>query len=79
MEKIELKKERCQAKIIGTVVTVAGAMLMTLYKGPLMRMAWTSHGQPHGGEDRQDDEDDRASVERRAGAAGWLVGGFRTM
>ncbi|BAS94685.1 Os05g0493800, partial [Oryza sativa Japonica Group] len=43
MEKLELKKVRCQAKIAGTLVTVAGAMLMTLYKGPLMEMAWSRH------------------------------------
>ncbi|KAK1697943.1 hypothetical protein QYE76_014640 [Lolium multiflorum] len=49
MEKIELKKVRCQAKIFGTVVTVAGAMLMTLYKGPLMHLAWTRHSQAGGG------------------------------
>lgn len=45
MEKIDVKKVKCQAKIIGTVVTVAGAMLMTLYKGPLMEMVWP-HVQP---------------------------------
>nr|GEW62115.1 WAT1-related protein At5g07050-like [Tanacetum cinerariifolium] len=33
MEKLDLKKVRSQAKVIGTVLTVAGAMLMTLYKG----------------------------------------------
>ncbi|KAF0923398.1 hypothetical protein E2562_006302 [Oryza meyeriana var. granulata] len=50
MEKLDLKKVRCQAKIAGTLVTVAGAMLMTLYKGPLMEMAWSRHaGAVHGG------------------------------
>ncbi|KAL6853811.1 hypothetical protein ACP4OV_019840 [Aristida adscensionis] len=48
MEKVDLKKVRCQAKVAGTLVTVAGAMMMTLYKGPLMQMAWTSHGHGHG-------------------------------
>jgi hypothetical protein len=46
MEKLDLKKVRCQAKVSGTLVTVAGAMMMTLYKGPLMQMAWSSHVQP---------------------------------
>jgi hypothetical protein len=31
--------------VAGTLVTVASAMMMTLYKGPLMQMAWSS---PHG-------------------------------
>jgi len=49
MEKVDLKKVRCQAKVAGTLVTVAGAMMMTLYKGPLMKMAWSSsHAQAHG-------------------------------
>ncbi|KAG6466245.1 hypothetical protein ZIOFF_075964 [Zingiber officinale] len=47
MEKVQLKKVRCQAKMVGTLVTVAGAMLMTLYKGPLMEMAWTKQASPH--------------------------------
>ncbi|KAG8078218.1 hypothetical protein GUJ93_ZPchr0007g4273 [Zizania palustris] len=52
MENLDMRKVRCQAKVAGTVVTVAGAMMMTLYKGPLMQMAWTSHVQAngHGGE-----------------------------
>ncbi|KAK9283350.1 hypothetical protein L1049_011592 [Liquidambar formosana] len=46
MEKIDLKKVRCQAKIAGTAVTVAGAMLMTLYKGPIVEMVWSKHIHP---------------------------------
>ncbi|KAK4771655.1 hypothetical protein SAY87_032187 [Trapa incisa] len=46
MEKLDIKKVKCQAKVIGTVVTVAGAMLMTLYKGPLVEMVWSKHVHP---------------------------------
>ncbi|XP_008795134.2 WAT1-related protein At5g07050-like [Phoenix dactylifera] len=46
MEKVDLKRVRCQAKVVGTLVTVAGAMLMTLYKGPIVEMVWTKHVHP---------------------------------
>ncbi|KAG8643141.1 hypothetical protein MANES_11G008500v8 [Manihot esculenta] len=46
MEKLDLKKVRCQAKMVGTAVTVAGAMLMTLYKGPILEMFWSKHVHP---------------------------------
>ncbi|KAH1246473.1 WAT1-related protein [Glycine max] len=36
MKKLNVRKVRCQPKVIGTVVTVAGAMLMTLYKGQVI-------------------------------------------
>jgi hypothetical protein len=41
MENINMKKLRCQAKVVGTMLTVAGAMLMTLYKGPIVELFWT--------------------------------------
>ncbi|KAJ1382241.1 EamA domain [Sesbania bispinosa] len=47
MEKINIKKMRCQAKILGTLVTVVGAMLMTLYKGPIVELVWAKHTHPH--------------------------------
>ncbi|XP_057448437.1 WAT1-related protein At5g40210-like [Lotus japonicus] len=38
MENLNLKLHRSQAKIVGTVVSIAGALIMTLYKGvPLIR------------------------------------------
>lgn len=46
MEKIHVKKVWCQAKMVGTLVTVAGAMLMTLYKGPIVEMVWSKHIHP---------------------------------
>lgn len=38
MEKLKINSIRSQAKIVGTVATVAGAMLMTLVKGPVIEM-----------------------------------------
>ncbi|KAG8085571.1 hypothetical protein GUJ93_ZPchr0010g7727 [Zizania palustris] len=48
MEKVNLKKARCVAKVVGTLVTVAGAILMTLYKGRIVEMIWTKHMHLHG-------------------------------
>ncbi|TXG70248.1 hypothetical protein EZV62_005183 [Acer yangbiense] len=45
MEIVDIKKIRCQAKVIGTVVTVAGAMLMTLYKGHVINLVWSQYTQ----------------------------------
>ncbi|KAJ7972068.1 WAT1-related protein [Quillaja saponaria] len=47
MEKLNVRKVRCQAKVIGTIVTVAGAMLMTLYKGNVINFLWANHIQYH--------------------------------
>ncbi|XP_010260186.1 PREDICTED: WAT1-related protein At2g39510-like [Nelumbo nucifera] len=41
LEKVKIKKVRSQAKVVGTLVTVGGAMLMTLIKGPVINLPWT--------------------------------------
>ncbi|KAK4478916.1 hypothetical protein RD792_014423, partial [Penstemon davidsonii] len=41
VEKVNLKKRHSQAKIVGTVVTVGGAMIMTLIAGPVLGLPWT--------------------------------------
>ncbi|KAK1386713.1 Plant-drug/metabolite exporter [Heracleum sosnowskyi] len=46
MEILDMKKIRCQAKVLGTAVTVAGAMLMTLYKGDVVNMFWSKYIHP---------------------------------
>ncbi|KAL8204885.1 hypothetical protein R6Q57_010509 [Mikania cordata] len=41
LEVVNLQSVRSQAKVIGTITTVAGAMLMTLVKGPVLELFWT--------------------------------------
>ncbi|KAK2968516.1 hypothetical protein RJ640_016835 [Escallonia rubra] len=47
MEKIKIRQIHSQAKVIGTVITVTGAMVMTLYKGPIVDILWYSSGSSH--------------------------------
>ncbi|KAF4361213.1 hypothetical protein F8388_011204 [Cannabis sativa] len=41
IERIRIKEIRSQAKVIGTIVSFSGALLMTLYKGPVVDLFWT--------------------------------------
>ena len=43
MEKIKIKSAYTQAKIIGTLVTVAGALVMIMYQGPNVVFPWTKN------------------------------------
>ncbi|PIN15064.1 hypothetical protein CDL12_12295 [Handroanthus impetiginosus] len=47
LEKVKLMSIRSQAKIIGTLATVAGAMIMTLVRGPNIDFPWTKHATNH--------------------------------
>ncbi|KAL3628593.1 hypothetical protein CASFOL_027639 [Castilleja foliolosa] len=52
LEKVRVMSIRSQAKIIGTVATVAGAMIMTLVTGPNIDLPWTRHGPNHAHHDQ---------------------------
>ncbi|AQK83190.1 nodulin protein [Zea mays] len=42
MERLRLRSLRSQAKVVGTVCTVAGAVLMILYHGPVVPFPWSA-------------------------------------
>lgn len=48
MEKVKIVEVRSQAKIVGTLVALAGALVMTLYKGPLIPLPWSNPDQHNG-------------------------------
>ncbi|OMO96960.1 Drug/metabolite transporter [Corchorus olitorius] len=47
LEKVHIRKLHSQAKILGTIVTVGGAMLMTLINGPKLPLPWTNSSNQH--------------------------------
>ncbi|KAG8484006.1 hypothetical protein CXB51_023234 [Gossypium anomalum] len=47
LEKVKLRSIRSHGKIIGTLATVAGAMVMTLMKGPVLELFWTKGRNNH--------------------------------
>ncbi|EOY18238.1 Nodulin MtN21 /EamA-like transporter family protein [Theobroma cacao] len=47
LEKVHIKKLHSQAKILGTMVTVGGAMLMTLINGPMLNLPWANPNNQH--------------------------------
>ncbi|KAM6543401.1 hypothetical protein CsatB_007848 [Cannabis sativa] len=48
LETVNVKKWHSLAKVIGTVITVSGAMVMTLYKGPILDIIHSSSSSSHG-------------------------------
>ncbi|GAV62684.1 LOW QUALITY PROTEIN: EamA domain-containing protein, partial [Cephalotus follicularis] len=48
LEKVNIRCLRSQAKVFGTIATVAGAMVMTLVKGPVIDLIWTRGRTYHG-------------------------------
>jgi drug/metabolite transporter (DMT)-like permease len=64
MEKVRIRSLRGQAKVFGTACTVAGAVLMILYHGPVVQFPW-SRGHHHGA---------AADAAENQSSASWLSG-----
>lgn len=47
LEKVNMKSLHSQGKILGTVVTLGGAMIMSLIKGPTLGLPWTKESSLH--------------------------------
>ncbi|XP_022990386.1 WAT1-related protein At2g39510-like [Cucurbita maxima] len=43
LEKVNVRQLPSQAKILGTVVAVGGAMIMTMVRGPIVSLPWTNN------------------------------------
>ncbi|KAI7740185.1 hypothetical protein M8C21_019877 [Ambrosia artemisiifolia] len=50
LEKVEIRKRKGKAKVIGTLVGVAGAMILTFYKGHQLNIKSTHFNFLHGGQ-----------------------------
>lgn len=47
IEHVKIKEARSRAKIIGTILTLCGALTMTLYKGPIVNLIPTATNVHH--------------------------------
>ncbi|KAF8021979.1 hypothetical protein BT93_G2189 [Corymbia citriodora subsp. variegata] len=47
LERLSIRSKHSQAKIVGTLVTIGGAMIMTLVKGPVLDLPWTKLASAH--------------------------------
>uniref|UniRef100_A0A7N0SWE5 EamA domain-containing protein n=2 Tax=Kalanchoe fedtschenkoi TaxID=63787 RepID=A0A7N0SWE5_KALFE len=70
MEKVRLGSLKSQVKILGTIVSISGALTVTFYKGPSLWSASTPsqsnfHSTPH-----------FTSSDMLASASDWVIGGF---
>ncbi|PIA45342.1 hypothetical protein AQUCO_01700704v1 [Aquilegia coerulea] len=55
METLDIRNTRGMAKVVGTVVSLAGVMIMTLYKGPVVKNMWGALIHIHGNDTIHED------------------------
>ncbi|KAG6734730.1 WAT1-related protein At2g39510-like isoform X2 [Carya illinoinensis] len=57
LEKVSIRRPHSQAKVLGTTVTVGGAMLMTLFTGPMLNLPWTNRNTHQESTDAANEQD----------------------
>ncbi|TQD93040.1 hypothetical protein C1H46_021354 [Malus baccata] len=78
LEKVNLRSLHSQAKILGTIVMVGGAMLMTLINGPMLNFPWTRRNPHHESTVSTDHQDHiKGAIMVAAGCFCWA--GFVTL
>lgn len=74
VEKVNLKEIRSHAKILGTVVAVGGAMIMTLIRGSTIGLPWTHESDDHtSGSSNSHDQRIKGAVMVVAGNFGYAL------
>lgn len=73
---MKIKRRHSQAKLVGTMVAVGGAMLMTFVKGNVIELPWTSksrgfHGQSHAMNTPKQEDIARGSIMLVASCFSW--------
>ncbi|CAH8325019.1 unnamed protein product [Eruca vesicaria subsp. sativa] len=76
LEKVNIKRRHSQAKVVGTMVAIGGAMLMTFVKGNVIELPWTSksrgyHGQSHVMNTPKQDDIGKGSIMLVASCFSW--------
>uniref|UniRef100_M4CX63 WAT1-related protein n=1 Tax=Brassica campestris TaxID=3711 RepID=M4CX63_BRACM len=76
LEKVNIRRRHSQAKLVGTMVAIGGAMLMTFFKGNVIELPWTSKpmgiiGQAHSMNTPKQEDIGKGSVMLVASCFSW--------
>lgn len=68
---MNLRSMHSIAKVVGTLVTVGGAMLMTVLKGPVLQLSWTKERHYHQPSTNHQEHPIKGAVMIAVGAVCW--------
>ncbi|PON75298.1 Plant-drug/metabolite exporter [Parasponia andersonii] len=72
LEKVDIKRIHSLVKVLGTIVTVGGAMFMTLFNGPMLSLPWAKPDSHHHSSTAANNKVSiKGSLMIAAGCVGW--------